>query len=628
MSLDPAKNFVKTKLTGLPYATGDTAISVEDGSEMPDPATDGAFNITAWDTKDGGPADGPNREIMRVTARTGNDLTVTRAQEGTTALAYATGETYRVISGPTAKMFSDIKSAIENSSGQVSSVFARTGDIVAETGDYSFSQLSGSADYSQLPISSAQVTNWESAFNKKIVGVSGSGDGTLTLTHEDTTTSTVDLSHSHGYDDLPISSAQVANWEEAYNKKVTGVSGNGDGTLTITFEDLTTVTTDLSHTHSEYLTTESDPTVPSHVKNITTTQISNWGTAYNKRVTGVSGNGDGTLTITFADATTVTTSLAHSHSEYIQENTTPSFNAIDLANKEMADYNVDGRLYWDLSDGLYIKSSNANYTGAALQWSRANVIPGTGISVSYDASGKPTVSLSGDSFNNAGTYGSLRAQATTKGDVGLGSVDNVGSATSATGNTNAQRDSSGDIHARLFRSGYGTTNGTIGYIMTQVNTGSNNYIRPSTPSQIKSALSLSKSDVGLGNVPNSNNLSNFVNGPGYITSTGITTGYNTDGKWIKFDEGVMICWKTLGWGSASSSTTQGLTIYDWAQTWNFPQAFVDDYVYVNLSMNIGGQGLETTAVYSVSSTAAGLAVNCLNNATIAISSVIAVGRWK
>ena len=37
-----------------------------------------------------------------------------------------------------------------------------------------------------------------------------------------------------------------------------------------------------NHTHSQYLTdfTETDPTVPQHVKNITTTQISNWDTAY------------------------------------------------------------------------------------------------------------------------------------------------------------------------------------------------------------------------------------------------------------------------------------------------------------------------------------------------------------
>ncbi|QWY83437.1 tail fiber protein [Rhizobium phage RHph_X3_9] len=60
--------------------------------------------------------------------------------------------------------------------------------------------------------------------------------------------------------------------------------------------------------------------------------------------------------------------------------------------------------------------------------------------------------------------------------------------TASTGNTLAKRDSSGDIHARLFRSEYDTTNGTVGYIMTQINTTTDNYIRPSTPAQVAAAL--------------------------------------------------------------------------------------------------------------------------------------------
>jgi hypothetical protein len=55
-------------------------------------------------------------------------------------------------------------------------------------------------------------------------------------------------------------------------------------------------------------------------------------------------------------------------------------------------------------------------------------------------------------------------------------------------NTVALRSGSGDISARLFRSEYDTTNDTIGFIMTQVNTGSDNFIRPSTPAQLIAAL--------------------------------------------------------------------------------------------------------------------------------------------
>lgn len=117
-------------------------------------------------------------------------------------------------------------------------------------------------------------------------------------------------------------------------------------------------------------------------------------------------------------------------------------------------------------------------------------------------------------FNPGGTYASLRAQATTKADVGLGSVDNVASSEGSTANTLARRNGNGDIVARLFRSEYDNTNSAIGFIMTQVDTNSNNYIRPSTPGQLKAALNLNKGDVGLSAVPNidATNASNLASG--------------------------------------------------------------------------------------------------------------------
>ena len=52
---------------------------------------------------------------------------------------------------------------------------------------------------------------------------------------------------------------------------------------------------------------ETDPTVPAHVKSITTTEKSNWNTGFNKRITGLSitGTSTKTITITLADSTTV-----------------------------------------------------------------------------------------------------------------------------------------------------------------------------------------------------------------------------------------------------------------------------------------------------------------------------------
>lgn len=67
-------------------------------------------------------------------------------------------------------------------------------------------------------------------------------------------------------------------------------------------------------------------------------------------------------------------------------------------------------------------------------------------------------------------------------------VDGYHAAEASTVSTVAVRNSSGDINARLFRSEYDTTNATVGYIMTQIDTVSNNYIRPTTPAQFRSAV--------------------------------------------------------------------------------------------------------------------------------------------
>ena len=62
---------------------------------------------------------------------------------------------------------------------------------------------------------------------------------------------------------------------------------------------------------SQVTENETDPTVPSHVKSITTLEKANWTTGYNKRITGLSitGTSTKTVTLTLADGTTVTGSF-------------------------------------------------------------------------------------------------------------------------------------------------------------------------------------------------------------------------------------------------------------------------------------------------------------------------------
>lgn len=57
-------------------------------------------------------------------------------------------------------------------------------------------------------------------------------------------------------------------------------------------------------------------------------------------------------------------------------------------------------------------------------------------------------------------------------------------------NTIAGRDSSGDIRARLFRSTYTATSSNIAVIYTSAKTDGTDFLRPSTPAQVKSALGI------------------------------------------------------------------------------------------------------------------------------------------
>lgn len=110
MALDAVANFIKvTVSTG--YGSSDTTIVLSSGgSSMPA----APFNVTWWNITDyPDPSDDPNKEIVRVTNVTGNTLTVTRGQEGTSASTKnAAAKTYLMMVGITAKMITDISAAI------------------------------------------------------------------------------------------------------------------------------------------------------------------------------------------------------------------------------------------------------------------------------------------------------------------------------------------------------------------------------------------------------------------------------------------------------------------------------------------------------------------------------------
>lgn len=110
MALDAITNFGKAPLAAG-YAAGVTAISVAAGTGGRLPVA--PFNAVWWNATDyPDPADDPNVEIVRCTVIAGDNLTVTRGQEGTADSAHNTvGKTYILINTMTAFIYNQIAAA-------------------------------------------------------------------------------------------------------------------------------------------------------------------------------------------------------------------------------------------------------------------------------------------------------------------------------------------------------------------------------------------------------------------------------------------------------------------------------------------------------------------------------------
>jgi hypothetical protein len=110
MTLDPVANLITLNVSGT-YGTSDTTITLASGgSSLPSPS----FNLVWWNSSQYQyPNLDPNVEIVRVTGVSGNTLTVTRAQEGTSATAKSAGTVMMLTI--TAKMITDIGANLQQS---------------------------------------------------------------------------------------------------------------------------------------------------------------------------------------------------------------------------------------------------------------------------------------------------------------------------------------------------------------------------------------------------------------------------------------------------------------------------------------------------------------------------------
>jgi len=113
MALDATKNFAKWIVsTWYDESATSIVLSSWEWDKFPQPSTDWEFNIIWWDsTNYRDPSDDPNVEIVRCTARSTDTLTVTRAQEWTSASTKNTwSSTYLMALVLTSKMIDDIDS--------------------------------------------------------------------------------------------------------------------------------------------------------------------------------------------------------------------------------------------------------------------------------------------------------------------------------------------------------------------------------------------------------------------------------------------------------------------------------------------------------------------------------------
>jgi hypothetical protein len=115
MTLDPVQNLVKITPIGS-YGASDTSVAISSGDAAKLPAA--SFNVTWWNATDyADPSDDPNAEIVRVTG-TGTTLTIQRAAEsatggGAASAKNASGKTYKMVLGITAKMLADIQNNLQ-----------------------------------------------------------------------------------------------------------------------------------------------------------------------------------------------------------------------------------------------------------------------------------------------------------------------------------------------------------------------------------------------------------------------------------------------------------------------------------------------------------------------------------
>lgn len=165
------KNFATSLVATAPSpASSGTSLVVTagEGTLFPDPAV-GAFNAIICPASAQPTA--ANAEIVRVTARSTDTLTITRTQESSSARTVVVGD--RIFAGVTVKTLTDLEAAIalQVAGRQALSTYTTKGDIVAATASAATSRLGVGSNEQALVADSAQTVGMKWA--SPLAAVSG-----------------------------------------------------------------------------------------------------------------------------------------------------------------------------------------------------------------------------------------------------------------------------------------------------------------------------------------------------------------------------------------------------------------------------------------------------------------------
>ncbi len=145
MSLDPAKNLPPLTLaSGIDSAAVSLTLVTGDGAKMDDPASVGAYNATIYNAADyADPNEDPNVERIRITAKSGDVLTIQRpaaingyngeGSDNTAKNHNTAGKTYKIIIGPTKKFRDDLQTELNAKEPTITTLAVAKGGTGAAT---------------------------------------------------------------------------------------------------------------------------------------------------------------------------------------------------------------------------------------------------------------------------------------------------------------------------------------------------------------------------------------------------------------------------------------------------------------------------------------------------------------